>query len=68
MWFQPMDAPRPERNRLHVDVYLPVDQVEARIEAAVAAGGTVVSDAHAPAWWTLADPEGNEVDLAVWVP
>ncbi|MGW6130326.1 VOC family protein [Cellulomonas sp. NPDC055163] len=68
VWFQPMDAPRPQRNRLHVDVYLPVDQVEARIEAAVAAGGAVVSDAHAPAWWTLADPEGNEVDLAVWIP
>jgi 4a-hydroxytetrahydrobiopterin dehydratase len=26
----------------------------------------VVSDAHAPGWWTLADPEGNEADLAIW--
>ena len=33
-----MDAPRPQRNRIHVDVYLPVDQAEARIAAALAAG------------------------------
>jgi 4a-hydroxytetrahydrobiopterin dehydratase len=25
----------------------------------------MVSDANAPDWWTLADPEGNEVDIAV---
>jgi len=64
--FQQMDAPRPQRNRIHVDVYLPHDQVEARIAAALAAGGHLVSDAHAPGWWTLADAEGNEVDLAIW--
>jgi 4a-hydroxytetrahydrobiopterin dehydratase len=26
----------------------------------------VVVDKHAPAWWTLADPVGNEVDIATW--
>jgi 4a-hydroxytetrahydrobiopterin dehydratase len=66
-WFQPMDAPRPQRNRIHIDLYLPHDQVQARIEAALAAGGLVVSDEHAPKWWTLADAEGNEVDLAIWM-
>ncbi len=66
-WFQRMDAPRPERNRIHIDVYLPHDQVEARIAAALAAGGHIVSDDHAPGWWTLADSEGNEVDLAIWM-
>jgi 4a-hydroxytetrahydrobiopterin dehydratase len=25
-----------------------------------------VNDEHAPYWWTLADPEGNEVDVAPW--
>lgn len=65
-WFQRMDAPRPQRNRFHIDVYLPQDQVEARIAAALAAGGRIVDDSHAPGWWTLADVEGNEVDLAVW--
>jgi 4a-hydroxytetrahydrobiopterin dehydratase len=66
-WFQQMDEPRPQRNRIHVDVYLPHDQAEERIAKAVAAGGSVVSDEHAPGWWTLADPEGNEVDLAIWM-
>ena len=64
--FQQMDAPRPQRNRIHVDVYLPRDQAEARIAAALAAGGHIVNDTHAPNWWTLADAEGNEVYLAIW--
>ena len=64
--FQQMDAPRPQRNRIHIDVYVPRDQVEARIKAALAAGGHMVNDTHAPNWWTLADAEGNEVDLAIW--
>jgi 4a-hydroxytetrahydrobiopterin dehydratase len=65
-WFQQMDAERPQRNRIHVDIYVPSDQVQARIAAALAVGGSIVSDAHAPQWWTLADPEGNEADLAIW--
>ena len=65
-WFQQLDAPRPQRNSIHIDLYLPEDQAKARIDAAVAAGGRIASDAHAPEWWTLADPEGNEVDVAPW--
>ena len=64
--FQQMDAPRPQRNRIHIDVYVPRDQVEARIGAALAAGGHIVNDTNAPMWWTLADAEGNEADLAIW--
>jgi 4a-hydroxytetrahydrobiopterin dehydratase len=64
--FQQMAVPRLERNRIHIDVSIPRDQVEARIAAALATGGRVVSDANAPSWWTLADPEGNEVDVAPW--
>jgi 4a-hydroxytetrahydrobiopterin dehydratase len=59
-WFQDMDAPRPQRNRIHVDVTVPHDQADARIAAALAAGGRVVRDAEAPAFLVLADPEGNE--------
>jgi 4a-hydroxytetrahydrobiopterin dehydratase len=59
-----MNAPRPQRNRIHVDIAVPHDQAEPRIAAAIAAGGHLVSDEHAPEWWTLADAEGNEYDVA----
>jgi 4a-hydroxytetrahydrobiopterin dehydratase len=67
VWIQQIDAARPERNTIHLDLYVPRDQVEARLAAALAAGGRVVNGANAPDWWTLADPEGNEVDLATWI-
>jgi len=65
-WFQVMDAPRPQRNRIHIDMYVPADQAEARVKAALAAGGHIVNDSQAPGTWTLADAEGNEVDVASW--
>ena len=58
-------ARRRQRNRIHLDLFVPRDQARARIDAGLAAGGRLVSDGHAPAWWTLADPEGNEIDIAV---
>jgi len=66
VWFQQMDVPRPQRNRIHVDLYLPKELAQPRIDAALAAGGRIVYDERAPYWWTLADPEGNEVDVAPW--
>ncbi|WP_166870239.1 VOC family protein [Salinibacterium sp. ZJ450] len=66
IWFQQMDVPRSQRNRIHVDVSVPHDEAEARIAAALAAGGHLVTDEFAPAWWTLADAEGNEADVATW--
>jgi 4a-hydroxytetrahydrobiopterin dehydratase len=64
LWFEQVEAPQAARNRMHVAVWVPYDQAEERIAAAVAAGGTVIYDKQAPAWWTLADPEGNEADVA----
>jgi 4a-hydroxytetrahydrobiopterin dehydratase len=66
VWFQQMDAPRPQRNRIHVDVSVPHDEAEGRIAAVLAAGGTVLDDEAAPAFWVLADPEGNEVCITTW--
>ena len=66
VWFQQMDAPRPQRNRIHVDVSVPHDESRHRIDAALAAGGRLVSDAHAPAFWVLADIEGNEACITTW--
>jgi 4a-hydroxytetrahydrobiopterin dehydratase len=67
VFVQQMAAPRVGRNRIHIDVGVPHDLAEARVAAAIAAGGTLVTDQFAPTHWTLADPEGNEVDIATWM-
>lgn len=66
VWFQQMDAPRPQRNRLHLDVDVPHDVAPDRVAAAIAAGGRLVSDRRAPAFWVLADAEGNEACVCTW--
>jgi 4a-hydroxytetrahydrobiopterin dehydratase len=66
IWFQQMDAPRPQRNRIHIDVDVPHGVAKTRIDAAIAAGGRLLSDAEAPAFWVLADPEGNEACICTW--
>jgi 4a-hydroxytetrahydrobiopterin dehydratase len=65
-WFQKMDKPRTDRDRFHIDVDVPHDQAEARIAAALAAGGRMVNDSHARAWWVLADADGNEACVCTW--
>lgn len=54
------------RNRVHVDVSVPHDQAQARVDAILAAGGKLLGDRHAPSYWSLIDPEGNVVDIATW--
>ena len=66
VWFQRMDAPRPQRNRIHLDVSVPHDEAEPRIGAALAAGGRLINDTEAPAFWVLADAEGNEACVTTW--
>ena len=66
IWFQQMDAPRPQRNRVHIDVTVPHDEAQRRIQAALAAGGTLTYDDEAPAFWVLADAEGNEACVCTW--
>jgi 4a-hydroxytetrahydrobiopterin dehydratase len=66
IWFQQMDAPRPQRNRIHLDISVPHDEAPRRIEATLAAGGKRLSDTEAPAFWVLADPEGNEACITTW--
>jgi 4a-hydroxytetrahydrobiopterin dehydratase len=64
-WFERMNEPRADGGgAVHVAVWVPHEQAEARIAAALAAGGHMVRDQFAPAWWTLADPAGNEIDIA----
>ena len=66
IWFQQMDAPRPQRNRIHFDLTVAHDEGQVRVDAALAAGGRLVSDARARAFWVLADAEGNEVCVCTW--
>jgi 4a-hydroxytetrahydrobiopterin dehydratase len=66
IWFQQMDAPRPQRNRVHLDISVPHDEAPGRVAAALAAGGRLVTDRFAPAFWVLADPEGNEACVTTW--
>lgn len=66
IWFQRMDRERPQRNRIHFDLCVPHDEAPRRIEAALAAGGRLLSDRRAPAFWVLADAEGNEVCITTW--
>ncbi len=64
-WFERMDEPRPDGGgAIHVAIWVPREQAEARIAAALAAGGRMVRDESAPSWWTLADAAGNEADIS----
>ena len=65
IWFQTSGSEEP-RQRWHADLWVDPAQVQPRIDAALAAGGTLVSDAEAPSFWVLADPEGNRVCLCTW--
>jgi pterin-4a-carbinolamine dehydratase len=57
---------RAGRGRTHIDVSVPADRAEARVRAALAAGGRLVDDTHAPMWWTMASPDNHGVDIAAW--
>jgi 4a-hydroxytetrahydrobiopterin dehydratase len=66
IWFQQMDEPRTDRDRFHIDVIVAHDVAEQRVADAVAAGGTLVTDDFARAWWVLADADGNEACVCTW--
>lgn len=66
IWFQQMGSPRPQRNRIHLDIDVPHDAAQARVDAALAAGATLLSDRVAPRFWVLADAEGNEACICTW--
>ena len=60
LWFQRTDPHDEPRQRFHLDVRVPPEVAGPRIDAALAAGGTLVTDEHAPAFTVLADPQGNK--------
>lgn len=62
--FQHLD--REGRGRLHVDVSVPAECAQSRIDAALAAGGRLAIDREAPNWWGLASPDNHSVDIVTW--
>lgn len=67
VWFQETATPGAaagSRNRIHVDVtFGTLEEAAERRGAVEAAGGRLVTDEFAPAWWVYADADGNEVCL-----
>jgi 4a-hydroxytetrahydrobiopterin dehydratase len=66
VWMQDLDPGKPLQHAMHVDVSVAREHAEARVAAALDAGGRIVEDADAPASWILADRAGNRVCIAAW--
>jgi len=65
IWFQ--DAAPDTEQRWHMDLRVPPEIARERIDAAVAAGGTIVSIDEAPSFTVLADPQGNKICICTHV-
>jgi len=66
VWMQELNEDKSLRHAMHIDVSVPREHIEARLEAAVAAGGRIVDESHAPSHWTLSDEAGNRVCICAW--
>lgn len=66
IWMQTLDEAKPLRHAMHLDVSVAREHLAARLQAALAAGGRIVDESHAPSHWTLADRAGNRVCLCAW--
>ena len=66
VWMQDLDEAKPLRHAMHVDVSVAREQVQARLAAALAAGGRIVRHWDAPEAWTLTDRAGNRVCICGW--
>ncbi|ACQ82209.1 conserved hypothetical protein [Beutenbergia cavernae DSM 12333] len=66
VWMQELDEAKPLRHAMHGDVSVAREHAEARLAAALAAGGRIVDDSGAPASWILSDRAGNRVCIAAW--
>ncbi|MFC7623363.1 4a-hydroxytetrahydrobiopterin dehydratase [Microlunatus sp. GCM10028923] len=67
VWFRTSDGDE-QSGSWHPHIWLDPAQIRPRIDAALAGGGTLISDEGAPSSWVLADPDGNQVQLCTWQP
>lgn len=66
LWFHELEPSKPGRGRTHIDVSVPRDQADARVAAALAAGGRLVRTMDEGKSWSLASPDNHGVDIAAW--
>jgi len=66
VWMQELSEAKPLRHAMHIDVSVAREHVEARLAAALAAGGRIVDDGEAPGTWILSDRAGNRVCVVAW--
>jgi 4a-hydroxytetrahydrobiopterin dehydratase len=66
VWMQELNEAKSLRHAMHIDVSLAREHVEARLAAALAAGGRVVDASEDPGHWTLTDRAGNRVCITAW--
>lgn len=66
VWMQDLPEDKLLRHAMHIDVSVPREHAQARLDAALAAGGRIVDDSEAPGAWILADRAGNKVCIAAW--
>jgi 4a-hydroxytetrahydrobiopterin dehydratase len=66
VWWQEPDGDetwalpeQPFEQRWHFDVWVAEDDAERRLQAVLDAGGRLVSDRAAPAYWVVEDADGN---------
>lgn len=64
VWVHELTPPKPGRGRTHIDLSMPADHAAARVAAALAAGGRLVSESAEG--WTIASPDNHGVDIAIW--
>lgn len=66
VWMQELSEAKPLRHAMHLDVSVAREHVQARLAAALAAGGRIVDASQAPSHWTLSDAAGNRVCICAW--
>lgn len=65
IYFQRVPEAKAAKNRVHLDVHVDQDDLEAGVERLVSSGGTFVTFGNQGAhrWAVMLDPEGNEFCL-----
>jgi len=66
VWMQELDEAKALRHAMHIDVSLAREQIEARLAAALAAGGRIVHASASRSHFILSDRGGNRVCITAW--